>query len=264
MTQEQMLLRALPELPPEHLYVYPSLPSTNDLARKLAASGAAHGTAVLADTQTAGRGRTGRTFVSPPGCGIYLSLILRPEATAAELLHLTAVLAVAACDAVEEVTGFRPGVKWINDLVANGKKVGGILTELAFSGPRPDFAVAGIGLNCNTAPTAFPPELRRTAGSLAEMTGFPVDRTALAAALIRRWTQVARTAVPERAKWMQRYRQDCVTPGQEVELIRDGTREQAFALRVEDDGALLVRLSDGTQKRVFCGEASVRGKNGYL
>ena len=264
MMQEKLLRRALPELPPERLLVYETLPSTNALARELASAGAAHGTAVLADTQSAGRGRMGRTFVSPPDCGIYLSLILRPEAEASELLHLTAVLAVAACDAVEEVTGLRPGVKWINDLVLHGKKVGGILTELAFSGPKPDFAVAGIGLNCNTDSEAFPPELRQTAGSLAQAAGNPVDRTALAAALIRHWTQAAQTAVPERAEWMRRYRQDCVTVGQEVELLRGGAREQAFALGVEDDGALLVRLTDGTQKRVFCGEASVRGKNGYL
>ena len=103
--------------------------STNDYAKVLAQQGAPHGTAVLAKSQTAGRGRMGRSFLSPEG-GLYLSLILRPKEKAEALMSLTAVLALAACDAVEEVCGLRPGVKWINDLVVNGKKLAGILTEL--------------------------------------------------------------------------------------------------------------------------------------
>ena len=126
----------LSKLPPAHpwgqsLYWFGSIGSTNAYAKTLAAQGAPAGTVVIADRQDAGRGRLGRTFQSPAGSGIYMSVILRPGCAPTALMHLTCAVALAVCDAVEKAFSFRPGIKWINDLVVEGRKLGGILTERA-------------------------------------------------------------------------------------------------------------------------------------
>ena len=120
------LIKHLPPVHPgpDHVHWFDTIDSTNTYAKALAQSGAPQGTVVIADRQTGGRGRMGRSFSSPGGMGIYLSMILRPECEATELMHLTCAVAVAMCDAVEGVSGFRPQVKWINDLMAKGKKTG--------------------------------------------------------------------------------------------------------------------------------------------
>ena len=131
------------------IFWFDTVDSTNTRAKELAAAGAPHGTVLIADRQTGGRGRLGRSFQSPAGMGIYLSLILRPNCPAAQLMHLTCAVAVSTCDAVEQTLNFRPSIKWINDLVAQRRKLAGILTELSVN-PRTgfvDYAVVGIGIN---------------------------------------------------------------------------------------------------------------------
>ena len=123
--------KILSHLPPAHpwgqtLYYRDTIPSTNTEAKAMAAAGAPHGTVILADSQTAGRGRLGRSFCSPADSGIYMSVILRPACPPAALMHLTCAAGVAVCNAVETAVGIRPGIKWINDLVLRGKKLGGI------------------------------------------------------------------------------------------------------------------------------------------
>lgn len=227
--------------------------STNDYAKALAQQGAPHGTAVLAKSQTAGRGRMGRSFLSPEG-GLYLSVILRPREKATELMHLTAVLAAAACDAVEEICGVRPGVKWINDLVLGGKKLAGILTELAV---RPDgtvdYAVCGIGINCG----AVPDEVREIAAALPGGT----DISALAEAVVRHWLAACDTI--EDPAHMEKYRRLCVTLGRPVRVMAAEPYE-AEAVDVDESGALVVRRENGEICRVFSGEVSVRGLYGYV
>ena len=138
--------------------IHKELPSTNDLAKELARQGAPEGTTVIARRQTAGRGRLGRSFHSPEGTGLYMSVVLRPHCAPQELMHLTCAVAVAACDAVEATARIRPGIKWINDLVTDGKKLGGILTELGFSGKGTvDYAV--IGISIALSPDDFRPKL---------------------------------------------------------------------------------------------------------
>ena len=134
----------------QHIQWLESTESTNTLAKTLAAEGAPHGTVVIADRQTGGRGRMGRSFCSPAGKGIYMSVILRPQCSPRELMHLTCAAAVAACDAITSVTKLCPSIKWTNDLILNEKKLGGILTELSFSfGNENNFsAIIGIGINC--------------------------------------------------------------------------------------------------------------------
>ena len=198
--------------------------STNDLAKTMAGT-APHGTAVVAEAQTAGRGRLGRTFVSPPG-GIYLSLILRPTAPLTEYLHLTPVLSVAACDAVEACTGIRPGCKWVNDLLLGEKKLAGILTEITGG-----VFIVGIGLNCKSDPSLLP----EVAVSI------DADREALTEALIGHLTHAFDTALTEKAQWLARYRRDCVTIGSRV---RTETL-CGIAAGVDDNGALLVQTENG-------------------
>lgn len=182
------------------LECFESVDSTNSYLKRIAAEGAPDGAVAVADEQTAGRGRRGRSFSSGPGRGVYLSALLRPQLAPEKILPLTALGAVAACDAVERTCGVRPQIKWTNDLVLNGKKLSGTLTELSLEGESGalQYAVIGIGVNCNNASEDFPPELREVATSLYLETGKRVQRAALAAALIEELDQALRRAAKRR------------------------------------------------------------------
>ena len=130
------------------LHWYPTIDSTNTQAKRLAKEGAPHGTVLIAGQQTGGRSRMGRTFQSPAGMGVYLSVILRPNCDPQQLMHLTCAAGVAMVEAVKRVCGILPQVKWINDLVVSGKKLGGILTEMSVDQGMVEYAIIGIGINC--------------------------------------------------------------------------------------------------------------------
>lgn len=222
--------------------------STNADAKALASAGAPEGTAVIAEQQTEGRGRLGRSFFSPAGSGLYLTVLLRPEKPAAELLDLTARAAVCAQRAIRSACGIETALKWVNDLYLNGKKVGGILTEL--TGGAVPAVLLGIGINC--AQAAFPPELSQIAGSLTGETGLPVDRERLAAELLRQFSMIFEI------DWSADYRRSCITLGRQVRVLSpQGTRE-GFAFEITDTAALCVRYPDGTQEELSSGEVSVR------
>lgn len=259
------ILSHLPGNFPWQVHWYDTIDSTNTQAKRLAGEGAPHGTVLIAGFQTAGRGRMGRSFASPEGLGLYFSLILRPGCRANELMHLTCAAGVAACNAVEEVSGYRPGIKWINDLVAENKKLGGILTELSVDAGTGlvNYAIIGIGVNCNHTPADFPSELQNIALSLRTVTGKAVDIAALAAALIRQLMAIDEQLLTDRAAIMETYRKNCVTLGRQVKVIGQETRE-ATALDIDEEGGLVVQYSDGTVGTVSSGEVSVRGMFGYL
>lgn len=244
----------------DRLIVLDTVDSTNNYAKELARQGVPQGTTVIADGQTAGRGRMGRSFASAKGMGLYCSVILRPRLSPDQLMNLTVLAAEAARRAVREVFGIESGIKWINDLVYDGKKLCGILTELGFSEGNPDYAVVGIGINCNQLAEDFPPEIAAMATSVRQILGYEADRAALAAALLRQ----LELAQQGRRSWLDSYRAHCVTIGQDVQLIRNGSVRQAHAADMDDQGALLVTLPDGTQERIFSGEVSVRGLYGYI
>ena len=224
------------------------IPSTNAAVKQLALQGAPEGTALIAEQQTAGRGRLGRSFYSPAGSGIYLSVLLRPQKPADALFDLTARVAVCVRRAIFEVCGCDVGIKWVNDLVLHGKKLGGILTELV--GGETPAAIVGIGINCDQ--TDFPPELCEIAGSLFAETGRCVDRETLAAAILQDLSNVFEI------DWLPEYRANCVTLGREVTLLSPQGEREAYALDVTETAALLVRLPDGTVEEVSSGEVSVR------
>ncbi len=260
-----MKAKILSRLPPEfpwQVQYFETLDSTNTCAKALARSGAPHGTAVLAACQTAGRGRLGRSFVSPRG-GIYLSVLLRPCCTPDRLSHLTCAAAVAACDAVEKVTGLRPGIKWTNDLVCGGKKLAGILTELVTAGSD-TAAIIGIGMNCSQSAEEFPPELQAMATSLSAATGQRQDPAFLAAALLEALAEMDRALFSGQQEMLERYRSGCITLGREVSLVQADTVRHGTALDILPDGALLVQLEDGSREAVNSGEVSVRGMYGYV
>lgn len=244
--------------------VLESVDSTNNYLKQLAAQGAPAGTAVLAGQQTAGRGRRGRSFYSPEGQGLYLSVLLRPKAHPGELLHLTAMTAVAAMRAVERVCGKRPGIKWTNDLVFGKRKLAGILTELSVVAEtlETEYVVVGIGVNCGQ--TEFPEELREIAASIRMECGKPVDRCALAAALLLEFERMDRALLTEKDTWLREFAENCVTVGKDVRVLRGGEERLAHADGIGPDAALLVTYADGTQEAVSSGEVSVRGMYGYL
>lgn len=242
-----------------------TIDSTNNRLKILAREGASHGTALCADRQTGGRGRLGRSFLSPPGVGVYLSILLRPDCMPESLMHLTCAAAEAMCDALENTAGFRPGIKWTNDLVYGKRKLCGILTELGLAeNGRVDYAVVGIGVNCCQKPGDFPPELRDTAASIAMVTGREPSRERLAAAMLDALYRMDETLFSGREETMARYRRDCVTIGQEISLLKTDTVRHGKALDVGSDGALIVEFSPGQREAVSSGEVSIRGMYGYL
>lgn len=224
----------------EHITVLDSVCSTNTYLKELAGQGAPHGSVVIADHQSAGRGRLGRSFSSPKGKGLYLSVLLRQKPE----LRLTPMVAEAVRRAILQVSGLQTRIKWINDIVCGDKKLCGILTEL--SG---DSVIVGIGINCEGVP-------HEIATSLAQQ-GYAVDRSKLAAAVIDMVSQMS-------ADWMDSYKAHCLTIGQGVQLIQNDTVRYAHADDMDEDGALLVTLADGSKERIFSGEVSVRGMYGYV
>ena len=242
--------------------------STNNYARQLAQQGAPDGTAVLAESQTAGRGRMDRSFQSPQGEGIYLTVLLRPQLPPERLPPVTALAGVAVCAAVERVCGVRPGLKWPNDPVLNGKKLCGILTEVSLEAEtgRLQSLVVGIGVNVLQRADSFSPEVREVATSLLQELGRPVSRPRLAAALLeeldRMYTDLQSGDL---TAWLAAYRRDCVNLGRTVQLIPfgGGPRETAEAVDIDEEFSLVVRLPGGSVKQVRSGEVSVRGLWGY-
>lgn len=247
------------------IQVLEEVDSTSNQAKLQAAAGAPEGTVVIADTQTGGRGRLGRSFSSPKGMGMYLSAVLRPHAEPAQLLHLTCAVAVAVCDAVEKTVGVRPGIKWTNDPVIGNRKLCGILTELALEAEinEVQYAVVGIGVNCQQRQEDFDEAIRDVACSLAMATGKPVDRNLLTANCIRELEVLSRNYLAEKARYMAQYRKDCVTVGKQIQVVRGENVRRGFALNVDDDGGLLVAFEDGKTETVSAGEVSVRGMYGY-
>lgn len=249
----------------ETVRCFASVDSTSSFLKREALGGAPSGLCAVADEQTAGRGRSGRSFVSAPNCGVYLSMLLRPHCTPERAMTLTAHAAVAVCRALERTAGVHPGIKWTNDIVLNGRKLCGILTEITMEGETGliDSVVIGIGVNVNNAPEDFPPELREIAGSILSETGKRTDRAALAAALVLALDEMAAAWTDDCRAYLPDYRARCVTTGREVRILRGESERPAFALSITDDFALCVRYEDGTEECLNSGEVSVRGLFGY-
>ena len=266
MMKEQIIKNLRESCPwQDSLLWFDSIDSTNTRARELARQGAPHGTVLIADHQTGGRGRRGRSFHSPAGSGIYMSVILRPHCAPQQIMHLTCAAAVAMCNAVASAVGFRPGIKWTNDLVCGKRKIAGVLTELGFDNRgNVDFAVIGIGINCCQQEADFPEDIRSIAGSLTSISGQSIDRAVVAAAMMDALYRMDTELLTGKAHILNRYRKDCITLGKEISLVRGEEIRHGTALDIDDAGALIVRFPDGTAEAVNSGEVSVRGMYGYV
>ena len=246
------------------LHWYPVTDSTNTQAKKLAAAGAPHGTVLIAGHQTGGRGRMGRSFQSPEGKGVYLSVILRPQCPPEQLMHLTCAAGVAMLEAVEKVSGVRPSLKWINDLVIGTKKLGGILVEMSVDKGMVEYAVVGIGINCLQQPEDFHPEIRHMATSLSIASGKAVAPEKLAAAMVESLYILSLTLFTEKVQIMETYKAHCITLGKQIQVLRWDSIKPGTAIDLDAEGGLTVQYPDGTRETVSSGEVSVRGMYGYL
>lgn len=243
----------------QSIYFYEETDTTNNRARELALEGASEGTLVVAEKQTAGRGRRGKVWESPLGTGIWMSLVLRPQIMPAEASVLTLLCGLATAEAIEAETGLSAGIKWPNDILINGKKAVGILTEMDCEMSEVHFVIPGIGINVNTA--SFPPEIAEIATSLYLECGKTVSRRRLVHRVLERLEEHYETFLRTGsfAAMLKDYRKHCITLGKEVHVLG---REPFFAeaLDITPEGELLVRRADnGKEEVVFSGEVSIRG-----
>lgn len=259
-TVERYLIR-----PRDNFRVLSETDSTNSACRRLALEGAPDGTVVLADCQTAGRGRRGRSFQSPAGKGLFFSILWRPDCAPEQLLPLTALSAVAVCRAIRRLCGAQAQIKWPNDLVLSGRKLAGILTEMALEGEsgHVSHVVVGIGVNVHQRLTDFDGEVAQIATSLDLTLGGSVCRALLAAALLEEMDILRWEVLFAPEKWLAEYRAACLNIGKTVQLIWGEEREPAQALAVDDRYGLVVRHRDGRVETLRSGEVSVRGLYGY-
>lgn len=240
-----------------------TIDSTNLVAKKLAQQGEPHGTVIIAEEQTTGRGRLGRVWVSPKSTGIWLSVILRPDISPFMASKLT-LLGAAAVERALENLGINAYIKWPNDIVLNNKKVCGILTEMSGEIDRVNYIIMGIGINVNM--NSFPENIENIATSLKIQAGNEIDRKLLLAHVLNNF-EVFYEAFIEKSDFSEVLnicRNKSILLGKEVKLISGNSEKSVKALDLDEDGELLVQYEDGTQGKVISGEVSVRGLYGYV
>ncbi len=255
-------LSCLPEQHPWQVMAFDWVESTNTLAKEMAKKGAKHGTVVIADGQTGGRGRLGRSFQSHAGKGIYMSVILRYPVLPEKLMHLTCATAVYLRDALAEFAPIEPQIKWTNDIIHQKKKLAGILTELVVMGQE-TCCIVGIGLNVCQNSRDFSPEIRSIATSLGLILGQEISREAVFAKILQKIHEMDRVLLTAQGAILDRYREHCATLGNQVSVLRGDSVRHGLALAVDDSGALVVEYPDGSREAVNSGEVSIRGMYGY-
>ena len=251
--------------------------STNLYARKLAQSGAIGETVIVTESQTMGRGRLGRQWFSPSGKSIYISFLLKPDMMINDAVLLTIISACSTIRAIQSVCSLKPMIKWPNDIVIDGKKLCGILTEVSGEPEQISYMIVGIGINVNLDTTDIPAETKHVATSLKTITGEKVCRKSLTAALIHNFLTDYSHYVNYRAavqnsepilshpflSIMSFYREHCVNLGQRLYIIKNNEQLQAEGVDISPDGHLIIRRDDGTLQEVMSGEVSIRGVYGY-
>jgi BirA family transcriptional regulator, biotin operon repressor / biotin---[acetyl-CoA-carboxylase] ligase len=240
------------------IHVFQETTSTNDVAARLARGGAEEGAVVFAESQTKGRGRMGRAWISPAGQGLWFTVLLRPDIPPQETTQLTVAAATALSRAVTLQTGLTPEIKWPNDLLIRGRKIAGILTEMRAELDRVQEVLLGIGVNVNFAADDIPDALRRIATSLKIETGQKVNRAELAVAMLRELDRDYQAVMEGQfARLAEQWEERCSTLGRQV-AIRYGDRViRGRAESLDDDGALLVRGAHGHLERIVGGDVTV-------
>ena len=233
-----------------------SVGSTNELLKDLAAQGAPEGTLVIADEQTAGKGRLGRKWVAPPGTSLLMSLLFRPNLASNQAQRLTMICSLAIADAIEGLTGLPVGLKWPNDIFIRGKKAGGILTESGTTGGQLDHVVVGMGLNVNLAVSTLP-GLAGVATSLYQELGREVSRLELLWKILEgietRYKSLRRGESPH-----EEWAAHLINLGRQVQVSTPDVVLAGWAEGVDADGAFILRTADGQRKRIVVGDVTLR------
>ncbi|MBI4355888.1 MAG: biotin--[acetyl-CoA-carboxylase] ligase [Candidatus Omnitrophica bacterium] len=251
LTEPELTWRLGTRLIGSQVLAFQEVDSTMDLAHEWAKQGAGEGTVIVADAQRSGRGRFGRVWTSPPGTGIYCSILLRPQRDPEELSGLTLLGAVAVAEAVHLTTHLTPAIRWPNDLLIEDRKIAGILTETQRQAQEPPHIVMGIGINVNTPAALLPPE----AGSLTEAAGLPVDRLALARALLQQLDRYYLAWLAgETASIHQAWRRHLTTLGHEVTIQQRDRTLTGTAVDVTETGALVLRGADGITQTIHAAD----------
>jgi BirA family biotin operon repressor/biotin-[acetyl-CoA-carboxylase] ligase len=232
--------------------------STNMTAYRMAEEGAGEGTVVLAETQTGGKGRMGRSWASPPGVNLYCSIILRPSIPPVAAAQLTFLSAVGVARAIERTTSLNPRIKWPNDILLGDRKVAGLLNEMSSETDRVNFVILGIGVNLNMAREQFPVDLRTPATSLLLETGTAVGRSSFATVMLREiddlYDQFLSSGYgPVRAEWLTRSR----LAGEMVGVSDGGRERQGRVVGLDEYGALLLETADGQREQVLSGDVRI-------
>ena len=243
------------------LRVYKTISSTNSVLKEMADKDAPEGTVLVSEEQTAGRGRMGRSFFSPAGTGIYMSILLRPELTASDSLYLTTSAAVAVAQAIETIADVNARIKWVNDIFCNGKKVCGILTEASFNLENNglSYAVVGIGINVKEPEGGFPDDVKNIATAIfsnSDGHDTPDARSRLIAEILNRFMSFYRNI---KAKtFLKEYRNRSMLMGRQIDVLDGKSVRTALALDIDDDCRLKVKFEDDTVKYLSSGEVSIK------
>ena len=264
MTEEELKSLMKTRWAGKNIVYYKETDSTNLRIKQLGDEGAPEGTLAVADSQSAGRGRRGRTWDSPAGSSIYMSVLLRPRILPDKAPMLTLVMACSVAEGIMDCEDVDVQIKWPNDIIINGRKLVGILTEMSTQIDYISHVTVGVGINVNM--TEFPAEIRRTATSLRLETGHVVKRARLIAAVMERLEQNYGIFLQteDMSGLMEKYSRLLVNQGKEVMVLGAKEEYKAYAVGINNTGELIVRREDGTEEAIYAGEVSVRGVYGYV
>lgn len=238
--------------------------STNNYAKRIAEEGAADGTLVMADEQTGGKGRRGRSWETPRGTNIAMTLLLRPRIQPEHASRLTLLMAMAVAQGIRSVTGLDAGIKWPNDVVVHGKKVCGILTEMSAEVDYINYVVIGTGINVNQE--SFPEEIRHIAGSLCVELGEKISRAELAASIMEALERIYEIFLrtEDLSELYKEYNEICVNRGHAIRVLEPKQEYNGTTDGINENGELVVQKENGETVCVYAGEVSVRGLYGYV
>ncbi len=247
----------------KEIHLYRELSSTNSIAQQMAISGAPEGTIIMSKSQISGKGRMQRQWVCPPGKGLLMSMVLRPNISGKYVPQLTLLCAVVVADTIKKVTGCSPGIKWPNDILINNKKVCGILAESSFAGSGPEYVIIGLGINVNLDTLQLPADCQQTSTSLSLELGQRVSRIKLLEQFIISWDEhfegFLQAGYPYlRSKWIEHN----VTLGRHVSIKKDRISIHGVAVDIGENGGLIVDLPDGSRKEFLAEDVSL-GRNFY-
>ncbi len=247
-----------------NLFCLDTVDSTNDYIKKLAEDGAPHGTLAVADYQSGGKGRRGRSWVTPHGTAIAMSILVRPTLAPEKASMMTLVAGMAVARSVKEVTGLDVKIKWPNDVVIDGKKISGTLTEMSMELGAIHYIVIGTGINANV--TEFPDEIKDTATSLILEKGEKVDRAAIICAYMEAFEDFYDRFMEYGDMTLLRedYQELLVNQDKAVRVLEPGHEYTGIARGIDEMGQLLVEKEDGSVVKVYAGEVSVRGVYNYV